>query len=159
MGSLTKIQLCRQASLCGVPSACMATPRRDGHAGRSGCRCRRSRCSESTASAKTRSGKKRVTHGRTTIWSSARASAPRLTPVTSGANSGRSTAAAGIGQGWTPQELRHTFVSLLSATGTPVEGIARLAGHSSTRTTEVIYRRELRPVLTRGAEAMDAILS
>jgi integrase len=69
------------------------------------------------------------------------------------------TAAADIGQGWTPQELRHTFVSLLSATGTPVEEIARLAGHSSTRTTEVIYRRELRPVLTRGAEAMDAILS
>ena len=69
------------------------------------------------------------------------------------------TAAAGLGQGWTPQELRHTFVSLLSATGTPVEEIARLAGHSSTRTTEVIYRQELRPVLTRGAEAMDAILS
>jgi integrase len=69
------------------------------------------------------------------------------------------TEAAGIGRGWTPQELRHTFVSLLSATGTPVEEIARLAGHSSTRTTEVIYRRELRPVLTRGAEVMDAILS
>jgi integrase len=57
-----------------------------------------------------------------------------------------------------PQEFRHTFVSLLSATGTPVEEIARLAGHSSTRTTEVVYRRELQPVLTRGAEAMDAIL-
>jgi integrase len=68
------------------------------------------------------------------------------------------TRAARIGDDWTPQELRHTFVSLLSAGGTPVEEIARLAGHSSTRTTEVIYRRELRPVLTRGAEAMDAIL-
>jgi integrase len=67
------------------------------------------------------------------------------------------TDAAGLGRSWTPQELRHTFVSLLSASGTPVEEIARLAGHSSTRTTEVIYRRELRPVLTRGAEAMDAI--
>ena len=67
------------------------------------------------------------------------------------------TEAAGLGRGWAPQELRHTFVSLLSASGTPVEEIARLAGHSSTRTTEVIYRRELRPVLTRGAEAMDAI--
>jgi integrase len=69
------------------------------------------------------------------------------------------TDAAGLGKAWTPQELRHTFVSLLSAGGTPVEEIARLAGHSSTRTTEVIYRRELRPVLTRGAEAMDALLS
>ncbi|HUB37792.1 MAG TPA: hypothetical protein VMA72_02970 [Streptosporangiaceae bacterium] len=49
-------------------------------------------------------------------------------------------------------------MSLLSAAGIPVEEIARLAGHSSTRTTEVIYRRELRPVPTRGAEAMDAIL-
>jgi integrase len=68
------------------------------------------------------------------------------------------TKAAGLGEGWTPQELRHTFVSLLSASGIPVEEIARLAGHSSTRTTEVVYRRELRPVLTRGAEAMDAIL-
>ncbi len=67
------------------------------------------------------------------------------------------TSAAGLGTEWTPQELRHTFVSLLSASGTPVEEIARLAGHSSTRTTEVIYRRELRPVLTRGAEAMDRV--
>lgn len=66
--------------------------------------------------------------------------------------------AAGLGTDWTPQELRHTFVSLLSANGMPVEEIARLAGHSSTRTTEVIYRRELRPVLTRGAEAMDVLL-
>jgi integrase len=68
------------------------------------------------------------------------------------------TESARLGKDWTPQELRHTFVSLLSAAGTPVEEIARLAGHSRTRTTEVIYRRELRPVLTRGAETMDAIL-
>jgi integrase len=66
--------------------------------------------------------------------------------------------AARLDDDWTPQELRHMSVSLLSARGTPVEDIARLAGHSSTRTTEVIYRRELRPVLTRGAEAMDSIL-
>ena len=68
------------------------------------------------------------------------------------------TEAAGLGRDWTPQELRHTFVSLLSANGMPAEEIARPAGHSSTRTTEVIYRRELRPVLTHGAEAMDALL-
>jgi hypothetical protein len=35
--------------------------------------------------------------------------------------------------------------------------IARLAGHASPRTTEVIYRRELRPVITTGAEVMDQI--
>ncbi len=64
---------------------------------------------------------------------------------------------ANIGQGWTPRELRHSFVSLMSSTGVPVEEIARLAGHTSTRTTELVYRRELRPVLTTGAEAMDTI--
>ena len=64
---------------------------------------------------------------------------------------------AGIGQGWTPRELRHSFVSLMSSTGVPVEEIARLAGHTSTRTTEIVYRRELRPILTTGAEIMDTI--
>jgi integrase len=65
---------------------------------------------------------------------------------------------AKIGEHWTPRELRHSFVSLMSSSGVPVEEIARLAGHSSTRTTEVVYRRELRPVLTTGAEAMDRLL-
>ena len=65
--------------------------------------------------------------------------------------------AANIGQTWTPRELRHSFVSLMSTSGVPVEEIARLAGHSSSRTTEVVYRRELRPVLTTGAEVMDTI--
>jgi integrase len=65
--------------------------------------------------------------------------------------------AAKIGGQWTPRELRHSFVSLMSSSGVPVEEIARLAGHSNTRTTEVIYRRELRPVLTTGAEAMNRL--
>jgi integrase len=36
----------------------------------------------------------------------------------------RITEKAGIGQGWTPRELRHTFVSLLSDSGVPIEQIA-----------------------------------
>lgn len=64
--------------------------------------------------------------------------------------------AAGIGEHWAPRELRHTFVSLMSEGGMSVEEIARLVGHSSSRTTEVVYRHELRPVLRAGAEAMDA---
>ena len=64
---------------------------------------------------------------------------------------------AKIGNHWTPRELRHSFVSLMSSTGVPVEEIARLAGHSNTRTTELVYRRELRPVLTTGAEAIDRL--
>ena len=65
--------------------------------------------------------------------------------------------AAGIGDGWTPRELRTSFVSLLSHRGVSIEEIARLAGHASTRTTEVVYRRELRPVITTGAEIMDEV--
>jgi integrase len=69
------------------------------------------------------------------------------------------TKAAGIGERWVPKELRTSFVSLMSHSGVPVEEIARLAGHSSSRTTETIYRRELRPVITTGAEVMDQIFS
>jgi WD40 repeat protein len=52
-----------------------------------------------------------------------------------------------------------TFVSLLSHRGVAIEEIARLAGHASTRTTEIVYRRELRPVITTGAEIMDELFS
>lgn len=58
---------------------------------------------------------------------------------------------------WTPRELRHSFVSLLSDHGIPVEVIARVVGHSGTQTTETVYRKQIRPVITEGAEAMDAI--
>ena len=56
------------------------------------------------------------------------------------------TKAARLGDQWAPRELRTSFVSLMSSSGVPVKEIARLAGHSSSRTTEVVYRRELRPV-------------
>ena len=70
----------------------------------------------------------------------------------------RITKAAGLGEDWTPRELRTSFVSLMSNSGVLVEEIARLVGHSSSRTTEVVYRLELRPVITTGAEVMDKIL-
>src|SRR5215472_1127841 len=70
----------------------------------------------------------------------------------------RVTEAAGLGTGWVPRELRHTFVSIMSENGVPVEEIARLAGHDRTTTTEVVYRHELRPVIATGAEIMDRIL-
>ena len=69
------------------------------------------------------------------------------------------TEAAGLGAGWAPRDLRHTFVSLMSADGVPIEEIARLAGHNRTATTELVYRHELRPVITTGAEVMDRILA
>jgi integrase len=66
--------------------------------------------------------------------------------------------AAGIGSGWTPRELRHTFVSLMSDSDVAVEEIARLVGHASSKVTETVYRHQLRPVITTGAEKMDALL-
>ena len=65
--------------------------------------------------------------------------------------------AAGAADSWTPRELRTSFVSLMSHRGVSIEEIARLVGHASTRTTEVVYRRELRPVITTGAEIMDEV--
>jgi integrase len=66
---------------------------------------------------------------------------------------------AGIGDSWTPRELRTSFVSLMSHRGVSIEEIARLVGHASTRTTEIVYRRELRPVITTGAEIMDQLFT
>ncbi|WP_037363509.1 site-specific integrase [Amycolatopsis orientalis] len=58
---------------------------------------------------------------------------------------------------WTPRELRHSFVSLLSDSGLSIEDISRLVGHSDTKVTELVYRHQLRPVIQHGAKAMDAI--
>ena len=70
----------------------------------------------------------------------------------------RVTAKAGLGStDWTPRELRHSFVSLLSDSGVSLEDIADLCGHSGTTVTEKVYRHQLRPVLLGGAAAMDEI--
>lgn len=69
------------------------------------------------------------------------------------------TEAAGLGTGWVPRELRHTFVSLLSARGVPAEAIALLVGHQQTATTELVYRHQIVPALTRSAEVMDQIFA
>ena len=60
---------------------------------------------------------------------------------------------------WTPRELRHSFVSLLSDNGVSLEEIADLCGHAGTRVTEAVYRHQLRPVLLNGAVAMDRIFA
>ena len=60
--------------------------------------------------------------------------------------------AAGLPIEWTPRELRHSFVSLMSANGASIELISRLVGHRSTVVTESVYRHELRPVIMEGVE-------
>jgi integrase len=69
------------------------------------------------------------------------------------------TVAAGLGSGWVPREMRHTFLSLLSSSGTPLEEIADLVGHKGTATTEAVYRKVIVPELRRGAEVMDRLFS
>jgi len=64
-----------------------------------------------------------------------------------------------LGQEWTPRELRHSFVSMLSADRVATEDISHLVGQSSTHATERVYRHELRPVLRTGAERMGRIFS
>jgi integrase len=71
----------------------------------------------------------------------------------------RITDKAGLGRDWTPRELRTSFASILSSNDMAIEEISRLMGHSSTKTTETVYRKELRPVITTGAEVMDQIFS
>jgi len=66
---------------------------------------------------------------------------------------------AGIGEDWISRELRTTFVSLMSHRGVSIEEIAWLVGRASTRTTEIVYRRELRPGITTGAEIMDGLFA
>jgi len=68
------------------------------------------------------------------------------------------TKAARLGRAWTPRELRHSFVSILSAADVRLEDISDLVGHSSTPVTETVYRHEIRPTLTKGATAMNRIL-
>ncbi|ANW19544.1 tyrosine-type recombinase/integrase [Streptomyces clavuligerus] len=58
---------------------------------------------------------------------------------------------------WTTRETRTSFVSILSDRGIPLEEISRLVGHSSTAVTEVVYRKQIRPVIQTGAVAMDGI--
>jgi len=60
------------------------------------------------------------------------------------------TESAGLGSTWVPRELRYTH-------GVPVEAIALLAGHNQTATTERVYRHQIVPALTKGAEIMDQI--
>jgi integrase len=68
------------------------------------------------------------------------------------------TKAAGLRERWAPRELRHSFVSILSASGVRIEDISDLVGHSGTTVTETVYRHEIRPALTTGATAMNKIL-
>lgn len=63
--------------------------------------------------------------------------------------------AAGIGR-FTPRELRHSFVSIMSDAQVPIEDIADLAGHINSGITKSVYRHVIADKLTAAASVMDA---
>jgi integrase len=58
-----------------------------------------------------------------------------------------------------PNELRHTAASLLSDAGVPLEQIADVLGHGSTRMLDQTYRHRVRPSVTAAVSAMDSLLA
>jgi integrase len=64
---------------------------------------------------------------------------------------------SGIGGKWTPRELRHTFVSVLSDSGVDIEKIAEAVGHVNSTITKTVYRHVIADKVTVAATAMDSI--
>lgn len=58
---------------------------------------------------------------------------------------------------WTPNELRHSAASLLSAAGVPLEVIADVLGHASTRMLEQHYRHQVKPSIDAHVSVMEAL--
>ncbi|MEP6658842.1 MAG: tyrosine-type recombinase/integrase [Acidimicrobiales bacterium] len=71
---------------------------------------------------------------------------------------GRVCAAAGFGH-WHPHELRHSAVSLLSASGVSIERVADVMGHATTRTTEAVYRHNVLPTANGAVDAMEQLFA
>ena len=65
---------------------------------------------------------------------------------------------AGLGDGWTTYELRHSFVSLVADQLDDLVKVADLAGHVDTRTTQG-YRHPVRPSLPHAVEAWNQLLA
>ena len=70
---------------------------------------------------------------------------------------GTVTEKAGLGH-WHPHELRHSAASLLSAAGVPLEEVADVLGHASTRVTSATYRHRTTPTVEAAARPMQALL-
>jgi hypothetical protein len=57
---------------------------------------------------------------------------------------------------WTPRELWHSFVSVLSDAVVPLDQISSWWGIAA-RVTELVYRHQLKPVIQTGATVMDRL--
>jgi integrase len=65
---------------------------------------------------------------------------------------------SGIGH-WSPNELRHSFASLMSFCGAPMEEVADAMGHVDTRMTSQVYRHNLKPIVDVAATHMNDFLA
>ena len=57
---------------------------------------------------------------------------------------------AGLGDGWTPNHLRHTAASLMAHAGVPIEEVADQLGHRDTRMASLHYRHRIKPTVAGG---------
>jgi integrase len=65
---------------------------------------------------------------------------------------------AGIGH-WSPNELRHSFASLMSLAGAPMEEVADAMGHVDTRMTSQVYRHNLKSVVDVAESRLNALFA
>jgi integrase len=65
---------------------------------------------------------------------------------------------AELGDGWTPNMLRHSAASLMSDAGIPLERIADQLGHRDTRMLANHYRHQIRPTID-AALILDDVLN
>lgn len=68
----------------------------------------------------------------------------------------RLTVAAGLGR-WSPNELRHSAASLLSASGVPLEQIADVLGHTDTRMLLKHYRHPISRTIEAATAPMERL--
>jgi integrase len=57
-----------------------------------------------------------------------------------------------------PYEMRHTYASLVSASGITAEEVAQHLGHNRTSTFELVYRPVLKPRRRAGQHITDTIV-
>ena len=62
----------------------------------------------------------------------------------------RLAAVAGLGDGWTPNHLRHTAASLMADAGLPMAAVADQLGHTTTRMLDAVYRHRVQAVQSAG---------
>jgi integrase len=70
----------------------------------------------------------------------------------------RLSVAAGLGH-WSPNELRHSAASLLSASGVPLEQIADVLGHTDTRMLLKHYRHPISRTIDAAAAPMERLFA